>query len=307
MSLRTFRSGLSALALVATSTQAFAADAPKHDRPHLIGQAKLEEKLKDPSIRLLDARSRADYDKGHIPGAVWVDFKAVSALSKPATIKDQAAWGKALAALGINSETKSIYIYDANRQHDSSRIWWSLSYAGVPRVGLVNGGFPLWEREKRPVSTEQAAIDPYEHRPNFQASKIIDRSELRQALSKGEAQLLDSRSAEEYRGEKKAQNSTAPAGHIPGAIDLDAYSLVDADGRFLDEAGLKAKVSEAGISSDRPVIVYSQGGNRSALVSFALGRLNIPSRHYVPGFADWAKSEPDSVVAGAEPGKLAGK
>ena len=305
MKLLSMTRGLSALALVAFSTSARAADEKKAERPHLISHAKLEQRLKEPGLRLLDARPRADYDKGHIPGAVWADFKAISALGKPEAIKDEAAWGKALSALGIDADTRSIYVYDSNRQHDSSRIWWSLAYAGVPRVGLVDGGFALWERDKRPVTQEVTYVAPYEHRPNFHADWTTTREEVRKASAKGEVQLLDARSAEEYRGEKKAANSTLPVGHIPGARSLDAYSLVDADGRFLDEAGLKKQVAEAGFSPDRPVIVYSQGGNRSALAAFALGRINIPSSHYVPGFADWARAEPGTVVAGAEPGRLA--
>ena len=134
---------LATLALLAIPGLTSAADDPQHGSP-LISHEKLQEQLNDSKIRLLDARPWADYDEGHIPGAVWVDTKALQELSRPGTIKDEAAWAKALAPLGISDENQVIFVYDSAKQHDAARVWWSLEYAGVPRVGLVDGGFTLW-------------------------------------------------------------------------------------------------------------------------------------------------------------------
>jgi 3-mercaptopyruvate sulfurtransferase SseA len=41
-------------------------------------------------------------------------------------------------------------VYDANRQLDAARLWWLLRYLGVGQVGLIDGGFPLWEKQGRP-------------------------------------------------------------------------------------------------------------------------------------------------------------
>ncbi|HKI20349.1 MAG TPA: rhodanese-like domain-containing protein, partial [Isosphaeraceae bacterium] len=103
---------------------------PVPQPPPLLSHDALEKRQKDPTLRLLDARPKADYDKGHIPGALWVDLKALQALANSETIVDQDAWSTALAPLGIGPDME-VYLYDADRQHDAGRVWWLLSYAGV--------------------------------------------------------------------------------------------------------------------------------------------------------------------------------
>jgi thiosulfate/3-mercaptopyruvate sulfurtransferase len=113
--------------------------------------------------------------------------------------------------------------------------------------------------------------------------------------------LLDARSAAEYRGETKPKDG-GPAGHIPSARSLDGYDLVDADGRFLDEETQRARIARAGITTDKPVISYSQGGARSALTVFALERLGQGARHYVHGLPDWVKDPSGRLIPGTEAG-----
>src|SRR5271157_1832146 len=99
----------------------------------------------EPHLRLLDARPQGEYDKGHIPGAVRVDAKAVEQMAaKPGALADRAAWEAWIAPLGIGPDTE-VLVYDANRQLDAARLWWLLRYLGVGQVGLIDGGFPLWE------------------------------------------------------------------------------------------------------------------------------------------------------------------
>lgn len=272
--------------------------------PSLIGHEALQARLKAPNVRILDARPRADYDKGHIPGAVWADPKPFQGLTKAEAIRDRAAWARAIAPLALSPEIDQVYVYDSARQHDAARLWWLLSYAGVKRVGLVDGGFALWEREKRPVTAEAASPAPYEFGPEFRADRLASRDEVRDASKGGSVQLLDARSAEEYRGEKVAKNQRA-GGHIPGARSLDGYALVDEDGRFRGVDEQRRAAGGAGVAPDRPVIVYSQGGARSAIVAFAFERLGVPTRHYVPGLSDWASDPQAPIATGQEAARAA--
>jgi thiosulfate/3-mercaptopyruvate sulfurtransferase len=269
--------------------------------PPLLSHEALQERLSEPTLRVLDARPRADYDKGHIPGALWIDVKALQALAKPETIGDQAAWTKGLAYLAIGADTE-VYIYDADRQHDAGRVWWLLSYAGAPKVGLIDGGFPLWAKKDRPVSAKVPSVEAKEFPIHFHARRAVSREEVRSALKSGDAQLIDARSAAEYRGDVKPRDGSR-AGHIPSARSLDAYELVDADGVLLEPAALLERLTKAGVSSEKPIIVYSQGGGRSGLVLFALRRLGIPARHYYHGLADWVRETSAPIVTGAEPGQ----
>jgi thiosulfate/3-mercaptopyruvate sulfurtransferase len=279
-----------------------AAAEPARQGSPLIAHEELQKRLSDPKVRLLDARPRADYDKGHIPGAVWIDGKALQDLAKPDAFADQAAWSRVLTPLGLVPEAE-VYIYDAARQHDAARAWWLLAYAGVPKVGLVDGGFALWERQGRPVTSEVSSVQPREFAVRFHPERVALRADVQSTLKSGDAQILDARSAKEYRGEGQAPTG-GRAGHIPTARSLEAYGLVDGEGRFLDDEAQRTRLAKAGLSSDRPVIAYSQGGARSALIVFALERQGVPVRHYAQGLGEWSKDASAPIAAGAEPGSV---
>jgi thiosulfate/3-mercaptopyruvate sulfurtransferase len=272
---------------------------PSAKVPPLLTHEELQKRLGDSKLRLLDARPKADYDKGHIPGALWVDGKVFQEVARPESFADASAWAQALAPLGIGADSE-VYIYDAARQHDAAKLWWLLSYAGVDRIGLIDGGFPLWERQGRPVNSEAITVEPRRFEVHLHAKRIASRDDVQAAIEKKDVQLLDSRSAEQYRGETKPSNG-GKAGHIPSARSLDGYDLVDADGRFLDAETQRTRLAGAGIAADRPLIVYSAGGARSALTIFALNRLGISARHYYQGIPDWSKGTSAQFSIGADP------
>jgi thiosulfate/3-mercaptopyruvate sulfurtransferase len=272
--------------------------------PPLLSHEALQKRLGDPRLRILDARPRAEYETGHIPGAVWVDGQALGAASKPESLEDKEAWSKVLAPLGIGPDTE-VFLYDDARQHDSAKAWWLLSYAGA-RVGLIDGGFKLWERDRRPVASEPTSLAAGTFAIHFHPKQVASRADVHAALKSGDARLLDARSAAEYRGESPAGAQAKPGrrpGHIPTARSFEAYELVDADGRFLAPEVQLDRLARAGFAQGKPVIAYSAGGARSALVVFALHRLGIPARHYHAGLGDWLKDASAPIVTGDQPGE----
>ncbi len=281
-----------------------AAAGNRQDAPPLVSLEQLQGRLNDAKVRILDARPRADYDRGHIPGAIWADYQPYKDLTRAEAIRNRAAWARALAPLGLSPEVEEVYVYDAARQHDAARLWWLLSYAGVKKVGLVDGGFGLWEKEHRPVTSETTVAKPADFVPEFQAQRVATRDDVRDVSRGGAAQLLDARGAEEYRGDKVAKGQRA-GGHIPGARSLDGYSLVDEDGRFRKPEEQRQLLTESGITVDRPVIAYSNGGARSAVVAFAFERLGLAVRHYVPGLSEWASDPQAPITSGREAGHAA--
>lgn len=257
----------------------------------------LEKRLGAPDLRLLDVRPRADYEKGHIPGAVWVDAKAALALSKkPGALNDRDAWNAWIAPLGIGPRTE-VLVYDANRQLDAARLWWLLSYLGVERAGLVNGGFPLWQKEQRPVTTKVPTVEPLAFPVAFQTERHAAQDEILAALAGKSAVIVDARSTPEYTGQEKRAKR---GGRIPTACHLEWSGLVDADGRFLDEPALRAKLAKAGVKSGEPIITHCQSGGRSSVNAFVLERLGFKTRNYYAGWSDWGNS--DSTPVESDPG-----
>ncbi len=279
----------------------------KGSPPPLVAHEELQKRLTDPALRLIDARPRADYDGGHIPGAVWLDPKVFEPLTHGEAATDRAAWGRVLAPLGVGPETE-ILVYDDDRYHlQAGRVWFWLSYAADARaVGLIDGRFSTWESEGRPVSTRETRVLARDTGVKFRPGLLASRQDVQKAILQGSFQLVDARSDDEYLGKGVCPISRQPlpggrAGHLPGAKLLEAAKVVREDGTFLEPAALRSLMSQAGIEADRPTILYSKGGARSNATVFALRRLGVTVRHYVSGLNEWASDPTLPLATTSEP------
>ncbi len=261
---------------------------PSDSPAWLVSFDDLQKRLGDPNLRLLDARPRAEYDQGHIPGAVWLDPKTAEGLAASSGgLTDEGAWEEWIAPLGIGPKTE-VLVYDANRQMDAARFWWLLTYLGVEKVGLIDGGFPLWTREDRPVTTDVPEIPSQPFEVTFRHNWHATRADVLAALKKNEARIIDARSEAEHTGARKLAKR---GGRIPDACNLEWVNLVDADGRFLSEAALREKLTEAGIRPGEPLITHCQSGGRASVDAFVFERLGFPTRNYYLGWSDWGNAE----------------
>ena len=268
---------------------------PSEPSVQLVTFDDLQRRIGEPHLRLLDARPQGEYDKGHIPGAVRVDAKAVEKMAaKPGSLTDRAAWEAWIAPLGIGPDTE-VLVYDANHQLDAARLWWLLRYLGAGQVGLIDGGFPLWEKQGRPVTAETRKVEPRKFEVRFRTDRLATRDEVLGALKQGKVRVIDARSQAEHTGvEKRAKRG----GRVPTSCHLEWAQLVDADGRFLDEASLRAKLAKAGVKPGEPVITHCQGGGRASVDAFVFERLGFPTRNYYLGWSDWGNVEETPVETG---------
>ncbi|QEH38694.1 3-mercaptopyruvate sulfurtransferase [Aquisphaera giovannonii] len=277
------------------------ADGPPAPRsaPALLSHDALQKRLGDAGLRILDARPKAEYEAGHIPGAVWVDGKAAQALAaKPGGLEDREAWQAWLAPLSIGPGTE-VVVYDGKRQLDAARAWWLLRYLGVDRAGLLDGNFPLWKRSDRPVGTEApASLPPSTFRVAFRKDRHATREDVLEALKAKSDRIIDARSDGEFAGTEKHSKR---AGHIPGACHVEWTNLVDKDGRFLPPDALREKLAAQGVKPGEPVIAHCQGGGRASVDTFALERLGLPARNYYLGWSDWGNAE-ETPVSGTGDG-----
>jgi thiosulfate/3-mercaptopyruvate sulfurtransferase len=294
---------MSVMTLLALGASALLASAKELDDPGARGSARLasfdglQKRLGDPNLRLIDVRARADYDQSHIPGAVWVDIKAAEKLAaRPGGLADSAAWEAWLAPLGIADDLE-VLVYGANRQLDAARLWWLLSFLGVEKVGLIDGNFALWQQQGRPVTKQVTEIQPRPFRVTFRTSRHATRAAVLEALNKKDARIIDARTDAEHTGvEKRAKRG----GRIPMACHLEWASLVDQDGRFVDESAARAKLEQLGVKPGEAVITHCQSGGRASVDAFVFERLGFPTRNYYLGWSDWGNADDTPVVTGSE-------
>src|SRR5262249_2464809 len=164
----------------------------------------------------------ADYSKGHIPGALWVNVKSWQELGKKeGSFQDAKAWGKEIGALGIAHDTQ-VVVYGSSLP-DTARVWWILMYLGVQKVTVLNGGWELWTKEKRPTDTDVLKLTGVKFEPKFQTDRLEEIDSLKKSVSAGKVTVVDTRTADEFTG-KEVRGKRG--GHIPGAKHLEWKELL---------------------------------------------------------------------------------
>lgn len=275
------------------------AAAPDGERsvPALLSFGELENRLGDPDLRLLDARTKAEYEKAHIPGAVWADASAAAKIAaRPDGLNNKAAWEAWIKPLGIKP-TSRVVICDGERQLSAARLWWLLSYLGVERVGLINGNFALWQEENHKTTTEKVKVESSTFHVAFQADRRATRSEVLGTLKDKKAKIVDARSLGEHTG---AQTKAKKGGHIPTACHLEWLGLVDANGRFKKPEEVREMILSRGIKPGDEIITHCQGGGRASVDAFALERLGYKTKNYYHGWSDWGNAEETPVEKGKD-------
>lgn len=273
------------------------ASAGAHSRGQLLTFEELAARLKDPNLRLLDCRPRGDYDMGHIPGAVWVDAKALEThAAKSGGLDDRKFWEDWAATLSIDPKS-AVFVYDAKRQLDAARVWFFLRWIGVENAGLINGGYPLWARQNRPVTTAVPKLEPRPFQVDFRKDVAASRNDVLAAIKDNSARVLDARTDAEFAG---TDRKSKRGGHIPAACHLEWTNLVDENGTFLDGETLRTKVAKSGIKPGNDVICHCQGGGRASVDAFALELIGFHARNYYPGWSDWGNTDGTPVVEGTE-------
>lgn len=259
--------------------------------------------LRGEHLVVLDVRSEEEYRSGHLPGAFRVDYEEFERLTLgPETgLEHEAAWHERIGRMGISGRD-TVIIHDCGRMTRAARVWFVLQHFGVADARVVNGGFPLIEagvtRGELTLSTDAPPLRGVEFTPlDSNAGRIgtLDRFEVRAAIERGEAQVLDARTIDEFRGLDLRKNDRG--GHLPTARNIPHRMLLDDEGRLRPVEELAAILDGAGFVRGQPVITHCDGGGRAALAALAASRAGYgPVLNYYLSFGDWAKDVSCPVV-----------
>ncbi|KIH50050.1 hypothetical protein ANCDUO_19874, partial [Ancylostoma duodenale] len=96
----------------------------------------------------------------------------------------------------------------------------------------------------------------------------------------------------EYIGEA----SGALYGHIRGAVNIPVDAMYDwKSNKWRSTAAIEETFEEAGLSRNRPVIVYCSTSLRSSMIWWVLKRMNYDARVYFGGWPEWVVRAPDDL------------
>ena len=235
---------------------------------------------------LLDLRPAEAYAMGHIPGAIHLDLFGVSLIdTDPAPLK-AFMWmiEHVLASRGVDAQTP-VVVYDEQSGIRAARAFWFLEYFGHPSVRMLDGGFGAWTRDGHPVTRDATPPPASSWTGSREHSTIATWHDVRAAIDQPKAVILDTRTDGEYFG---TVVRAARGGAIPGAVHIEWTRNLAADGTFKTASELRKMYEQAGITPDREVIAYCQGGYRAAHAYVALRLLGYPKvRTYVGSWKEW--------------------
>jgi thiosulfate/3-mercaptopyruvate sulfurtransferase len=265
-------------------------------RPELIATPDwLAENLGRPDLRVLDLRWRPDgtaagvFERGHIPGAVHVDWRAALVdtseggdtllLAPPETMA--ATMGRA----GVGDGT-SVVAYDDTLGFYAARAWWTLRAYGFDSVRILDGGFGAWEDGGHPIASGVSGPPPATFTPRAQARLRLTTPDVRALLGTPDALLVDARGPAEFRG---FEGNARRLGHIPGAVNLPVSAMHEPGTQRLRDGGeLRQTLLKANITRGRRLVCYDGSGvsaSRLAYVLTLLGHDDVAV--YDGGWAEW--------------------
>ncbi|WP_332667324.1 sulfurtransferase [Aeromicrobium sp.] len=268
----------------------------------------VEEHLADPSIVLVEVDEDAEaYDKGHIPGAVKLDWKKDLQDGVRHDFVSKEKLEALLSSKGIGNDDTLVF-YGGNNNWFAAYAYWYLKYYGHDNLRLLDGGRKKWELDSRELTTDvtDRPATTYVAKDADESIRAF-RDEVIAAI--GNKNLIDVRSPDEYAGRLLApahlpQEQAQIGGHIPTAGNVPWSKAANDDGTFRSDEELKALYAEAGLDDAKDTIAYCRIGERSSHTWFVLkeilGHENV--KNYDGSWTEYGALRAVPVALGDEPG-----
>ena len=217
----------------------------------LVTPEELQRHLDDPSWVVFDTRHELTdpkkgpkaYAEGHVPGAYFLHVDHDLAGKKTGTngrhpLPDLWEFAAKLNGCGVSPGVQ-VVVYDDMGGNYAVRLWWMLRWLGHDTVSLLDGGWPRWVAEGRPVTREVPEPRAGSFVPRPELGGIMDVHFVERFSKDPSLRVLDARVGERFRGEQETIDPVA--GHVPGAINRFWKSNLMPDGNFKAPAALKAE------------------------------------------------------------------
>jgi thiosulfate/3-mercaptopyruvate sulfurtransferase len=244
--------------------------------------------------QVVDTRPAEDFAAGRIPGALHLDLWAFSLNNTDPAPLGSFLWmiAHVLAARGIDP-SRPVVVYDDISGMRAARVFWFLEYFGHPNVRILDGGFTAWRRTGMPIETGAAGATSDSSKPPSDwpervpghAERLATWKEVKDRIGKKDAVILDTRSDAEYYADiARAKRG----GSVPGAVHVEWTRNLTKESTFKPVDELRAMYEQAGVTGDRDVVTYCQGGYRAAHSYVALRLLGYPRvRAYLGSWKEW--------------------
>jgi thiosulfate/3-mercaptopyruvate sulfurtransferase len=247
----------------------------------------LTDHLEDPDVRIVDARTTFDYQKGHVKNAINIQLLDIvrSRGGLPAMCASEKDIGALLGSKGIDNDA-TIVIYDNFGGLFSARLLWTLEHFGHKKVRVFDGSIRRWLAEGEEFETEVPSFPSAKFSTSHIEANLATKAWITENIKNPNVRFLDVRKEGEYSG-KVAFGKRG--GHIPGAVHIHWVDAIDpATGRFKPMRELREMYTTRGITPDKEIATYCWMGMRASHGYMILRLLGYPRvRNYDSSWSEW--------------------
>lgn len=243
---------------------------------------------------------RADYDKGHIPGAAFLDLQGElsdNATRLRFTMLPADDFAARIARFGVGAGTR-VVLYSAGTMMWATRLWWMLRSIGFDNAAVLNGGLDKWRQEDRPLSTDAADYPAGTLTAKPRPGLFVGKEAVLAAIGDGDVRTVNALAPAFHTGEGESRYGRP--GRVPGSVNVSAATLVDGEAKtFIPLADAKARFEAAGLAKDKRIINYCGGGISATIDVFLQHQLGYEDIAIYDGsMGEWAKDESLPIETG---------
>ena len=276
----------------------------------LVSTEWLAKELGASDLRIVDASwhlpdsgrdAPAEYEAGHIPGAVFMDLRDLVDASSgvPNTLPQPEKFASRMQSLGLGDGSR-IVLYDDSPVKSAARAWFMLRMFGAHDVAILDGGIAKWKAAGRAVQGGKQTLR-HRHFTVWQDDKNVrTKADMLKNLHERTEQVVDARDTGRFTGETADPRTGLAGGHIPGARNVPHTALYNTDGTMKSADELKKLFAAAGVDLAKPVVTSCNSGMTASVLAFALNRTGKEDVALYDGsWSEWGADSDTPKATGA--------